>query len=86
MNVETVLVILLSVGFIILLVLSATLLIILIKISRSLQRMTARAEVATENLSEAMRGLAKRLAPGMLAGLAGVAMRKMRGRKPRSDE
>ncbi len=85
MHTETILVILLSIGFIILLALAVIVLVTVLKIVRSLQRMTERAEVASQNMAEVMKTVGKQLAPGVLAGLVGAILRKLRRRRSGAD-
>ena len=73
-----VLIVLLSVGFIILLGLSITLIIIIIGIMRSIQRITDKAEQATESFSDLASMMTKKVAPVALSAAIAAAMRRFK--------
>ena len=82
-TVELVLVILLSIGFLTLLILGVVLISILIGIMRNVRRISQRAEEATTSVAELAGTLSSRLAPLAMSGLAAAAVRwfKARNRK-----
>lgn len=79
-NVETVLVILLSVGFIILLILSIVLVSILIAIMKNVKRISERAEEATTNISEVAAMVGRKVAPFALSSITTMIMKKFNNR------
>ena len=74
----TVLIVLLSVGFIILLSLSIALIVIIIEIMRSIRRITDKAELATDNISDLAAMVSKRVAPVALSAAFAAAMRRFK--------
>ncbi len=74
-TVETVLVILLSVGFLALLVLSIVLLTIMIGIVKNVKRISQRAEEASGNVAGIVESISRRLAPVAFSGVAAAALR-----------
>ena len=79
MQIETVLVILLSIGFIILLGISITLMLIMIKIMNSVRHIAEKAETTTDNLSVIIKDVGKKLAPGLLSAVAAAIFKRVRG-------
>lgn len=75
-----VLIILLSVGFIILLGLSITLIVIIIGITRSIKRITDRTEHATESISDLAAMMSKKVAPIALSAAIAAAMRRFKNK------
>lgn len=73
-----VLIVLLSVGFIILLGLSITLIIIIIGIMRSIKRITDRAEQATDSLSDLAAMMTRKVAPVALSAAVAAALRRFK--------
>lgn len=80
-NVQTTLVILLAVGYLVLILASIIAAVIVIKILNSIRRITQRAESTTENMSELVKTLGKRLAPVALSSLVGVVAKKVKDRR-----
>lgn len=74
-TVETVLVIILAVGFFALLVLSIILVSIMIAIMRNVKRISDRAEEATSNVAGIVSAVASKVAPLAMSGVAAAAMR-----------
>jgi cell division protein FtsL len=74
-TVETVLIIILAIGFFTLLVLSIILVSIMIAIMRNIKRISDRAEEATSNISEVAAMIGRKLAPFALSGVTAAAMR-----------
>jgi len=81
MDAQTILVILLSIGFIVLMGISISLLLILIRIMRSVQHITEKAEATTNNLQSIVRDAGRRMAPGIISSLVATVMRRARGRR-----
>ncbi|HSH31138.1 MAG TPA: hypothetical protein VK963_00535 [Candidatus Saccharimonadales bacterium] len=77
----TVLVIILSVGFIILLTLSITVIYVLIRILQNIRGITKKTELATENMSETMRMIVRKVAPLALPTIGGALLRRLIGKK-----
>lgn len=80
-TVETVLVILLSVGFIVLLVLSIIIAALVLTIMQRMNRIAEKAETATNNISEAAAGIGSKLAPVAISTLVGLVTKKFKSRK-----
>ncbi len=85
-NVEIILVVLLSVGFLTLLILGIVLVSILIAIMRNIKRVSQRAEEATSNVAEMTAMLTRRIAPLALSGVVAAAVKLFRGKKDKHDE
>lgn len=83
MDVPTILVIMLSAGFLVLLFLSIFLVYILIKVISSIRRMAERAEHTTENWTEFLKLFSKRVAPVALTSLIGVMIKRFASRSKR---
>jgi hypothetical protein len=79
-TVETVLVIMLAVGFFILLVLSIIVTSLLIIILRRMNRISERAEEATANISQAAATVSSKLAPIAISTLVGIITKKFKGK------
>ncbi len=79
-TVETVLVIILAIGFFALLVLSIILVSIMIAIMRNVKRISDRAEEVTSNMSELVAAVGRKVAPFALSGLTAAAVRWFKGR------
>lgn len=82
-TVETVLVIILSIGFLTLLILGIVLTSILIAIMRNVKRLSERAEEATSNVAEMAAMVTRRIAPLALSGVIAAAVKLFKGRKGR---
>ncbi len=80
-TIETILVIMLAVGFFILLVLSIVIASLVIVIVRRLNRISQKAEVATENLSSAAAMVSSKLAPVAASSILGFIVKKLKSRK-----
>jgi hypothetical protein len=80
-TVETVLVILLSVGFVTLLILSVVLLSIMISIMKNVKRISQRAEEASGNVASIVETIGRRVAPIALSGVATAVLRWFRKKK-----
>ncbi len=79
-NVETILIIILAIGFFTLLVLSIILVSIMIAIMKNVKRISDRAEEATSNVAEIIATVSSKIAPFALSGLTAAAMRWFKGR------
>jgi len=78
---ETALVIILSLGFLTLLILGIILTAILIAITRNIKRMSERAVEATGNIAEMASMVTSRLAPLALSGIFAAVVRWFKSRK-----
>lgn len=79
-TVETVLVVLLSVGFLSLLILGIILISIMIAIMKNVKRISDRAEEATSNVAELAATIGRKVAPLAFSGLAGAAVKWFKNR------
>jgi hypothetical protein len=80
-NVEFALVILLSIGFLILIVLSIILVSLMLAIMKNLKRISQRAEAATENVAGMAETLSRNLAPLAASGILGVLVKRFTGKR-----
>lgn len=80
-TVETVLVIMLAIGFFVLLVLSIIVISLLIAILRRAKRISQRAEEATSNISEAASMIGSKLAPVAISTIVGLITKKLNSRR-----
>lgn len=78
MNTTNLLIILLAAGYILLLVLAITFVVILISILRQVKRITQKAERTTENLGDIMVMVGKRVAPVALSAAVAAALRRFK--------
>ncbi|HVE80674.1 MAG TPA: hypothetical protein VNA68_00835 [Candidatus Dormibacteraeota bacterium] len=82
---QTVLVILLSIGFLILVIMGIIVSFVLVKILLNIRRVTQRLDETTENMGEALKYAGRKLVPAALSALSGVMLNKvkskMKGRK-----
>jgi hypothetical protein len=77
-TIETILIILLSAGFVVLLVLSIILVSLAIAVMKNVKRISERAEEATGNVAEIAANLSRRLAPLAFSGVAAAVMKFFR--------
>lgn len=75
-TIETILVIMLGIGFFILLVLSIVIASLVIIIVRRVNRLSVKAETATENISSAAAMVGTKLAPVAISTLLGLVAKK----------
>ncbi len=80
-TIELILVVLLSVGFLVLIILSIILVSVMIAIMRNLRRIADRAESATENVASIAETFGRKLAPLAASGLIGLLMKRFAGKK-----
>ena len=80
-TIETILVIMLGIGFFILLVLCIVIASLVIIIVRRVNRLSVKAETATENISSAAAMVGTKLAPVAISTLLGLVAKKMKSRK-----
>ncbi len=85
-TVELVLVVLLSVGFLTLIVLSIVVLSLMLAIMKNLKRISDRAESATSNVAGIIESLSSKLAPIALSGLVGAIMKRFSGKHQSKGE
>jgi hypothetical protein len=79
-TVELILVILLSAGFLTLIVLSIILLSLMLAIMRNVKRMSERAEVATSSVANVMESLSRKVAPIAVSGVVTALMKRFMGK------
>jgi hypothetical protein len=79
-NIETILVILLSVGFIVLLTLSIILTTVLIGILKNVRRISEKAEEAAENMSDITAMVGRRVAPIAVSSVIAAVMNRFKDR------
>ncbi len=75
-TVELVLVILLSVGFLTLIILSIILVSLMLSIMKNLKRIAERAETATNNVASVAESIGRKVAPLAASGLMGLIMKQ----------
>jgi hypothetical protein len=80
-TVELVLVIILSVGFLTLIVLSIILVSIMLSIMKNLKRIAERAESATNSVASVAETIGRKVAPLAASGLLGLLMKQFGGKK-----
>jgi hypothetical protein len=80
-TVETILVIILALGFLVLLTLSIVIASLVITIMRRMNRISRQAEVATSNISSAAASFGTKLAPVAISTLVGLMTKKYKSRK-----
>lgn len=80
-TVETVLVILLSVGFLTLLILSIILSVMMITIMRNVRRISQRAEEATSSVADIAQTLGRKIAPVAVSTVVAAIVRKFASKK-----
>lgn len=80
-NVELAWVIILSVGFLVLIVLSIILISIMIAVMRNVKRISDRAEEATANVADLAAIVGKKVAPLAASAMVAAVMRRFRGKK-----
>jgi len=89
-EIQTILVIILGVGFAILLILGIAMVIILIKIMTNIRRVTQRLDETSENMGEMAKYLGRKAAPAALAAVGQMLWRgaksKMKHEKEKRDE
>ncbi len=85
-TVETVLVILLSVGFLVLLSISIVLVVMMVGIMRNVKKISERAEEATGNVADLARVIGKKVAPFAASSILAMVMKKMRGGKGKKGD
>ena len=84
-NVQTTLVILLAVGYLVLLVMAIIVAVLLIKILQTVRNITAKTEAGIDNMAETVKTFGKRLAPVAVSSLIGVFAKRMRNRRKYKD-
>jgi cell division protein FtsL len=80
-TVETILVIMLAVGFTILLILAIMLTSVLLGVAKNVRRISEKAEEAVGNISDLSAMVSKRVAPIALSGAVAAALRRFRSKK-----
>lgn len=84
-TIELILVILLSVGFLTLIILSIIVVSMMIAIMRNLKRISERAEVATSNVAGLAESLTRKFAPVAASGLLGLILKRFTGKSGSKD-
>ncbi len=85
-TVELILVILLSVGFLTLIILSIILVSLMIAIMRNLKRISDRAEVATTNFASFAETLSSKVAPLAASGIIGMLVKRFTRKRGEKGE
>lgn len=80
-NIQTILIILLAAGYLILLLCAIVAAYIIIRILQSLRHITHRAETTTENMSELVKALGRKLAPVAVSTLIGTILKRVKNRR-----
>ena len=80
---QTVLLVILGVGFAVLLILGIAMVIIIINILSNIRRVTQRLDETSENMSEMVKYLGKKTAPAAMAALLKVALRSAKSKVKR---
>ena len=75
-DIQTVLVILLSIGFLILLIISIAVSIVIYKILTNIRRLTQRIDETTEDINEMARYITKKVGPAAASAIMSVMLRK----------
>ena len=84
-NIESTLLILLSIGFLVWVVIAIAIALIIMKILQNVRRVSEKAELATDNLNQALRVISKKVAPMALSSLMGMAVSKLKKHKKGRD-
>jgi hypothetical protein len=85
-TVELVLVVLLSVGFLTLIIMSIILMSLMLAIMKNLKRISERAESATSNVAGIVESIGAKLAPLAMSGLVAAVMKRFTGKHKSKDE
>ena len=85
-TVEMVLLIVLGVAFLILLTLAIIIAFTIVRIMQNLHRISAKAEVAPDNLSSTLKMVAKRVAPMAATTIISMVLKKFTSKKTKEDE
>jgi hypothetical protein len=87
-EVQTILVVILSIGFVILLIMGIAMVVILIKIMTNIRRITQRLDETTENMGEMAKYVGNKVAPAAMSALGAVLMRsaKSKFKRGKRDE
>ena len=80
-NVEFTLLVLLSVGFFILIVLSIIVVSLMLSIMKNLKRISQRAEDATENVAGIAESISRTIAPLAASGILGVLVKRFTSKR-----
>lgn len=82
---ETVLVIILSIGFAMFLILGCVMVYIAIKVLMNIRNVTERLDETTENMSEMAKYMGQKVAPAAMAALMQVIVRGVKSKTKRKD-
>ena len=85
-NVEFVLVVLLSVGFLILIILSITIASLMLMIMKRVNRISQKAETATTNIAGLAESLKRSVGPIAASGILGVLIKRFTGKHKSKGE
>ncbi len=86
-TVELILVILLSAGFLTLIILSVILLSLMLAIMRNLKRISDRADAATGSMAGILESFGRKLAPVALSGITAALMKRFTSkRRPKNED
>ncbi len=85
-EVQTILIILLSIGFFILLILGIAMVLVLFKIMTNIRRITQRLDETTENLGDMATYVGKKVAPTALSALGSLMWRGAKSKVKKKDK
>jgi hypothetical protein len=85
-EIQTILVILLSIGFMVLLIMGIAMVVILIKIMTNIRRITQRLDETSENMGEMAKYVGKKVAPAALSALWSVVLRSAKSKVKRNKD
>ena len=85
-EIQTILVILLSIGFLVLLIMGIAMVVILIKIMANIRRITQRLDETSENMGEMAKYVGKKVAPAALSALGSVLIRGVKSKVKRNKD
>ena len=79
-EVQTILIILLSIGFGVLLILGIIMVVVLIKIMTNIRRVTQRLDETSENMGEMAKYVGKKVAPAAMSAVGSMLMRRAKSK------
>jgi len=85
-EVQTILIVLLSIGFFILLILGIAIVLVMFKIMTNIRRITQRLDETTENLGDMATYVGKSVAPKAVSVLGSLLWRGVRSRAKKKDK
>lgn len=85
-GIETTLVIILGIGYALLLLLSIIVVYVIVRILQNIHHITEKAEATTNNISETVIAIGKKLAPGAASALVGMAIKRFKKKRAKQRE